>query len=85
MFFLYNGIGDIMKKVKVNQELCIGCGACQAIIDSVFQIGENGLAQSKEDNNTVDTMEEEVKEEVMDALEGCPTSAIFIEEEKEAT
>lgn len=72
-----------MKKVKVNQELCIGCGACQAIIDSVFQIGDNGLAETKEENNTVDTMEEEVKNEVMDALEGCPTSAIFIEEKEE--
>ena len=72
-----------MKKVKVNQELCIGCGACQAIIDSVFEIGDNGLAHTKEEANTVDTMEEEVKNEVMDALEGCPTSAIFIEEKED--
>lgn len=83
MFFLYNGIGDIVKRVKVNQELCIGCGACQAIIDSVFQIGEDGLAKTKEETNIVDTMEEDIKNEVMDALEGCPTSAIFIEDEQE--
>ena len=70
-----------MKKVKVNQELCIGCGACQAIIDSVFEIGDNGLAQAKDENNTIDTMNEDVKDEVMDALEGCPTSAIYLEEE----
>lgn len=84
MFFLYNGIGDVMKKVKVNKDLCIGCGACQAIIDSVFQIGEDGLAETMEDSNAIDTMEEETKETVMDALEGCPTSAIYLEEEKEA-
>lgn len=86
LFFLYNVVGDSMKKVKVNQELCIGCGACQAIMDSVFQIDDNGLAKTKEETNTLDTMEEEIKESVMDALEGCPTSAIFIEEkEKETT
>lgn len=73
-----------MKKVKVNKELCISCGACQAIIDSVFQIGEDGRAETIADNNTVDSMEEEVKDTVMDALEGCPTSAIYLEEEKEA-
>ncbi len=72
-----------MKKVKVNQDLCIGCGACQAIVDSIFQIGENGLAETKEETNTMDTMEEELKSEVMDALEGCPTSAIYIEEQEE--
>lgn len=83
LFFLYNEIGDVMKKVKVNQDLCIGCGACQAIIDSVFQLGDNGLAETKDENNTIDTMEEDVKDEVMDALEGCPTSAIFIEEKEE--
>lgn len=86
MFFLYNEYGDLMKKVKVNKELCIGCGACQAIVDSVFQLNDEGLAETIEENNTVDTMDEELKNEVMDALEGCPTSAIFIEEieEKEA-
>lgn len=71
-----------MKKVKVNPEACIGCGACQAIIDSVFEIGDDGLAQAKEDNNIIDTMEEDMQNDVMDALEGCPTSAIYIEEEE---
>ncbi len=72
-----------MKKVKVNQNVCIGCGACQAIIDSVFQLQDNGLAETKSENNTIDTMDEDVKQEVMDALEGCPTSAIYIEEKEE--
>lgn len=71
-----------MKKVKVNPEACIGCGACQAIIDSVFEFTDEGFAQTKEDNNTVDTMDEETENDVMDALEGCPTSAIYIEEKE---
>ncbi len=84
LFFLYNEYGDVMKKVKVNQDLCIGCGACQAIADSVFQLNDEGFAETKEETNTVDTMNEELKNDVMDALEGCPTSAIFIEEKEAA-
>lgn len=67
-------------KVKVNQELCIGCGACQAIAPSVFEFNDEGLAQAKEDMNSKEKMDDELKEEVMDALEGCPTGAIFEEE-----
>lgn len=69
-------------KVKVNKELCIGCGACQAIAPSVFEFNDEGLAEAKEDMNCKEQMDEELKEEVMDALEGCPTGAIFEEEEK---
>lgn len=70
-------------KVKVNQELCIGCGACQAIAPSVFEFNDEGLAQTKENMNSKEQMDKELQEEVMDALEGCPTGAIVeVEEEK---
>lgn len=58
-------------KVKVNQEACIGCGACQALVPDVFEIDDSGLAIAKEEE-----IETELVEEVVDALEGCPTSAI---------
>lgn len=58
-------------KVKVNKDLCIGCGACQAIVPDVFEIEDDGLACVK-----VDEVKEQEKEEVIDALENCPTSAI---------
>ena len=58
-------------KVKVNKDLCIGCGACAACCDEVFEFGNDGLAQSK-----VDIVPENLEEDVQDALEGCPTSAI---------
>ena len=32
-------------KVKVNQDACIGCGACTAIAEGVFEIDENGLSK----------------------------------------
>lgn len=65
-------------KVKVNQEACIGCGACQALVPDVFEINDDGLATAKEEEVST-----ELVEEVVDALEGCPTSAIEeVEEEK---
>lgn len=58
-------------KVKVDKNLCIGCGACQAIEPSVFELEDDGLAKA------IDTeIKEDIKENVIDALEGCPTSAI---------
>lgn len=62
-------------KTKVNKDLCIGCGACTAIVPDVFEIGEDGLAETK-----VDIINEDLTTDVREAAEGCPTSAIEIEE-----
>lgn len=66
-----------MEKVKVNEGACIGCGACCAIASEIFEINDEGFAEAKDNN--METMNEETKNDVMDALEGCPTSAIEIE------
>ena len=58
-------------KFKVNKEICIGCGACQAIAPDVFEIDEDGLATA----NT-NEVNEDIKEDAMDAMEGCPVNAI---------
>lgn len=71
-----------MKKVKVNKDVCFGCGACTAIASDVFSFDEDNLAKANEENNDIDKMDDETKNDVMDALEGCPTSAIVIEEEE---
>ena len=63
-----------MEKVKVNKDLCIRCGACVSIAPDVFQFGNDDCAEVK-----VDSILETQKEDVMDALEGCPTSAIYEE------
>lgn len=70
-------------RVKVNQEACIGCGACQAIAPDVFEFNEEGYAETKEETNLMDTMNDELKEDVIDALEGCPTGAIVEVEEED--
>lgn len=64
-------------KAKVNKDLCIGCGACQAIVPEVFEIGDDGLAQAISEE-----INEDLKDDVLDAVDGCPTSAIEKIEEK---
>ena len=58
-------------KVKVNDDACIGCGACVAIAPEVFEINDEGLSSA---------INEEVSEENRDAaheaVESCPTGAI---------
>lgn len=60
--------------VKVNNNACIGCGACAAICPDVFEITDDGYAKAK-----VEVVAEDKKEEVVEAQEGCPTSAIEVE------
>ena len=60
-------------KFKVNSETCICCGACAAICEDVFAISdEEGYAVAKD----VEVTDEEVKEQAVEAMESCPTSAI---------
>lgn len=65
-----------MKKLKVNKDVCIGCGACQAICPDVFELSDEGYAQVKEEVTDLDTLDNEIKEAAIDAKEGCPTAAI---------
>lgn len=61
--------------VKVNRDACIGCGACAAICDSVFEIDDEGISTVVDE-----TVSEENQEEVQDAVDSCPTGAIEVEE-----
>ncbi len=62
-------------KVKVNRDSCIGCGACAAICDDVFEIDDEGLSTLKTED-----VEDDNKQEVQDAADSCPTGAIEVEE-----
>ena len=71
-----------MKKVIVNEN-CIGCGACTNFTD-VFHFNEEGYATTDKEKNIIDTMDDETKENVTDALENCPVDAIeIVESDKE--
>ena len=58
-----------MKKIKVNQEACIGCGACVAIDPEHFSFNDEGLSHPISQENLEAT-------ELQSAIDSCPTSAI---------
>lgn len=60
--------------LKVNEEQCIGCGACVAIDSEHFDFNDNGLSSViKQDN--LDSAN------LKSAMESCPTGAISIGDE----
>lgn len=77
-------------KAKVNKDICIGCGACTVIANNIFEIGDDGLAEAigpyvgedeVEKANKVKEIPNEEFENVKDASESCPVSAIEVVEE----
>ncbi len=58
-----------MEKINVNEEQCIGCGACVAIDPEHFDFNDNGLS-SVISNENLDSAN------LTSALESCPTGAI---------
>ncbi len=62
-------------KVKVDKNSCIGCGACCAVCPNVFDMTDDGYATAK-----VVEVAEGDKATCQDAVDGCPVSAITVEE-----
>ncbi len=60
-------------KVKVDQNLCIGCGACVATCPAVFELNESGKSQVKNEAGCE-------KCDCKGAAAGCPVQAISVEE-----
>ncbi len=59
-----------MSKAKVNQEVCIGCGTCEALCPNVFKL-KDGKAQ---------VVAEECGDcNCQEVVESCPVGAITIE------
>jgi ferredoxin len=61
------------KKVKVNKDMCVGCGACTAICGDVFALGDDGLAEA------VAEATEATLSSVEDAASSCPVGAIELD------
>ena len=58
-------------KVNVNQDACVGCGACVSICPDIFSFNDDGLAEAI----TKDVQAED-EDKILDAVESCPTEAI---------
>jgi len=61
-------------KVKVDQELCVSCGACLDICPAVFKWNADEKADVIMDGEDVP---ENVESHVKESIESCPTEAII--------
>lgn len=74
------------KKIKVfiDQEACVGCGACTSLCGDVFELDEEGKSQITKKFRGDSPAEGEVGEDlescVKDAASACPAQAIQVEE-----
>lgn len=62
-----------MKKIIVDENSCIGCGACISIDPTHFTFSDDGLSNVTSNEN-LET------EDLTNAIESCPTNAISISE-----
>lgn len=63
-----------MKKIIIDQNLCIGCGSCVSICPEVFELGDDSKSHIKK-NADLDKNEQCIKESVS----ACPVQAISAE------
>ena len=60
-------------KVKVDEDLCAGCGPCEDVCPEVFEVVDD-MAKVK-----VDVVPPELEEKCREAVESCPSEALIIE------
>lgn len=58
--------------IKVNPDLCIGCGACEAICPQIFKVEDGKSQVISKDFEGCDC-------DVQEVITSCPVSAIFEE------
>lgn len=66
-----------MEKLKINNDVCIGCGLCVSQNEEYFEFNDEGISSVKKE-----TVDEKDKKELLNTIESCPVGAIVIEEEK---
>lgn len=59
-------------EVKVDQDICIGSGNCEATAPGVFAV-RGGKSQV-----LVDTVPADQEEKVLEVVDGCPSGAISV-------
>lgn len=57
--------------VKVNKELCIGCGTCISLCEEVFELNEEGKSQVKDGADLAKNADC-----IKQAVDSCPVQAI---------
>lgn len=72
------------KYTYVDKDTCIACGACGASAPDIFDYDEEGLAENiyeGDDNRGVAEIPEQLFDDLQDAVDGCPTDSIQVQEE----
>lgn len=73
-----------MAKIKLDRNLCIGCGSCQAVCEKRFVLTEDGKshivgAENPPSGSQMEELQVEVLECAESAAEACPVQCIYIE------
>lgn len=58
--------------VEVNQEACVGCGACTVVAPDAFKINQEGVSEPTPEISQIE------KEVLVRASQACPVSAISV-------
>lgn len=61
------------KAIKVDQDLCIGCGGCVGVAPDYFALNDEGKSHPIKDYDAADA------EVIQSASDACPVQAITIE------
>ena len=61
-------------KISVDDEACIGCGACEGMFPDFFKMNDDGKAETKKSSFD--------KLKVDEVKDTCPVSAIEVKEAK---
>lgn len=63
----------------IDMDTCIACGVCGAAAPEIYDYDDEGIAYGKLDNNQGTKMvPEDLKEDMLDAFEGCPTDSVKV-------
>jgi len=66
-----------MNKLKIDETLCVGCGACTVIAPDIFVLDQDsGKAK-------VVSQPKEIDNQIKMAIESCPVKAIKIERKED--
>jgi ferredoxin len=60
-----------ISKIKINREICIGCGSCVALAHKAFEL-KGGKSSPKKD------WQKEEIEKIVAAAQACPVGAISL-------
>ncbi|MCK0472159.1 ferredoxin [Halalkalibacter sp. APA_J-10(15)] len=70
------------KYTIVDKDTCIACGACGAAAPDIYDYDDEGIAfVILDDNQGTTVVPDELEEDMIDALEGCPTDSIKVSDD----